>query len=161
MIRSAAFTDFQFIRHLYFHPHINPFLLYEMEEYDHFEAIFDVLMAQKSLFIFELDGQIKGMFKLYPLAFRTSHIAYLGGVAIAPDQIGKGYGKLMLAEIVTFAKARKFTRLELSTATINHVAIATYEKVGFQQEGVMRNYTFLKSENRYIDEVKMAILFDS
>jgi putative acetyltransferase len=100
------------------------------------------------------------MFKLAPLTHRTDHIAYLGGVAIHPDFAGKGLGDYMLREILALAKQSGLLRIELSTATINDRAIRLYEKTGFQKEGVLRRYTHLKSEGRFLDEVLMSCLLD-
>ena len=158
MIRNANQNDFEFIKSLYFYPDINPYLLYEMSEIEHFEAIFQQLIVNQILYVFEDEGIMKGMFKLGPFQHRTSHIVYLGGVAVAPMHAGKGLGATMLLEILEFAKTKSYRRIELSTATFNKKAIHLYEKIGFVQEGVMRNYTFLKSENRYIDEVLMSCL---
>jgi putative acetyltransferase len=159
MIKKATIEDFSFFKNLYFHPEINPFLLYEMEEAIHFEQIYNDLLKNDVLYAFEQDGVKVGMFKLVPLHYRTSHIAYLGGVAIHPDHKGKGLGYAMMLEIIRFGKEKGLLRMELSTATSNHAAIGLYEKVGFQQEGVLRNYTFLKSENRFLDEVLMSYLY--
>jgi RimJ/RimL family protein N-acetyltransferase len=66
----------------------------------------------------------------------------------------------MLKEILSYAKTCGFLRIELSTATINDKAIRLYEKVGFQKEGVLRKFCYLKSENRFLDEVMMAYLYE-
>ena len=158
MVRQATAKDFSFIYDLYFHPQINPFLLYEMMDKAAFRPIFKDLLKKKVLYIFDIDGEKVGMFKLIPLMYRTEHIAYLGGVAIHPQWAGKGFGVQMMQEILAYAKQCGILRIELSTATINEKAIHLYEKVGFQKEGVLRNYTYLKSENRFLDEVLMAYL---
>ena len=160
MVRKITAKDFNFIYSLYFHPEINPYLLYEMMDADTFKPIFKDLLKREIIFIFENEGQPVGMFKLFAHTYRASHIAYLGGVAIHPDYAGKGFGTTMLEEILTFGQERGFLRIELSTATINDKAIRLYEKCGFQKEGVLRNYTFLKSENRFLDEVMMAYLYE-
>jgi L-phenylalanine/L-methionine N-acetyltransferase len=158
MVRQAQSEDFDFIQSLYFHPHINPFLLYEMDEKAQFPTIFDNLMSNNSLYIFEKEGQKAGMFKFILLAHRNSHMAYLGGVAMHPDFAGQGLGYLMMSEIVDLGRKKGLRRIELSTATTNHKAMYLYEKVGFQKEGILRDYTHLKSENRFLDEVLMSIL---
>jgi L-phenylalanine/L-methionine N-acetyltransferase len=158
MIRNANNSDFNFIKSLYFHPDINPFLLYEMDEIDNFETIFQKLLAADILYVFENEGIMKGMCKIGPFQHRTSHIVYLGGVAIDPNHVGKGLGQTMVLEILDLAKAKGYHRIELSTASFNEKALYLYEKVGFVKEGVLRDYTFLKSENRYIDEVLMSCL---
>jgi putative acetyltransferase len=64
----------------------------------------------------------------------------------------------MLEEILALGRERGLLRIELSTATINERAIRLYEKMGFEKEGILRKYTYLKSEDRFLDEVLMAVL---
>jgi putative acetyltransferase len=160
MIRIATPFDFEFLYSLYFHPEINPFLLYEVMDTSDFQPIFRDLLEHNHLYVFEHHGQRLGMSKLVPLVHRNSHIAYLGGVAIHPDFAGKGLGEQMILEILSLAKTMGFLRVELTTATINERAIRLYEKTGFQKEGVLRRFTHLKSENRFLDEVIMSCLLD-
>lgn len=158
MLRLAVTDDFNFIKSLYFHKDINPFLLYEMAEEAHFQPIFQELLDKKVLFVFENEQKPAGMLKLQPLTFRLRHIAYLGGVAITPEYAGKGLAQKMFVAMIAYAKTQGILRIELSTATENDRAIALYEKMGFQKEGVLRKYTHLKSENIYLDEAMYAIL---
>ncbi len=161
MVRLANIKDFDFIYNLYFHHQINPFLLYEMMNVTDFFPIFEDLRQKNQLFIFEQNNEKIGMFKLYGLTYRTSHIAYLGGLAISPDFWGSGLGEKMLYEIIALAKVKGFWRIELSVAVENKKAMALYEKVGFVKEGILRNYTYLKSENRFLDECLMSYLLPS
>jgi L-phenylalanine/L-methionine N-acetyltransferase len=159
MVKSASTKDFDFFYELYFHPLINPYLLYEQMDKKSFRPIFKDLLKSGIIYIFNHEGQDVGMFKLCPLLHRTSHIAYLGGVGIHPKFGGKGLGTMMMQEIIAFGKEKGLLRIELSTATINDKAIHLYEKVGFQKEGVLRKYTNLKSEGRILDEVLMSYLY--
>lgn len=158
MIRKATINDFDYIYGLYMDNQINPYLLYEPMQRAEFRPIFNDLVEKGVKYIFSDGVNDIGMFKLVPLTYRTSHICYLGGVAIHPDFGGKGLGLKMMNEIVKYAKEQGFKRIELSTATFNEKAIKLYEKAGFQKEGVLRNYTHLVSEGMFIDEVLMAIL---
>ena len=159
MINAATEADFDFIYGLYMHPELNPYLLYEPMDQASFRPIFAQLLADKVLYIYSVHQQAAGMFKLIPLQHRTAHIAYLGGVAIAPAFAGHGLGTSMIKAILTFAQERNFKRVELSTGTNNPRAAHLYEKCGFQREGILRNYSFLKGENRYIDEVLMSYIW--
>lgn len=141
------------------HPEINPFLLYEPMDKPAFEPIFKQLLDDEVLYVFEEERTPIGMFKLIPLKHRTSHIAYLGGVAIAPEFAGKGYAKKMFSEIIALGKTKQLVRIELSASVDNKRAISLYEKCGFQAEGVLRKYTYLKNEDRYIDELLMSYLY--
>ena len=46
--------------------------------------------------------------------------------------------------------------VEAKNSTIE--AIKLYKKVGFEEEGVMRKYTYLKSEGRFLDELLMSYI---
>jgi RimJ/RimL family protein N-acetyltransferase len=159
MIRKATAKDIDFFYYLYMHPQANPFLLYEKMEAEEFKPVFNELMAKGVLYLFMQNDLPAGMFKLVPQQYRNSHIVYLGGLAIDPAKAGKGLGLTMMEGIKAYAKAAGFKRIELSVAAINEKAINLYLKAGFEKEGVLRNFTFLKSENSFLDEVMMAYLF--
>jgi RimJ/RimL family protein N-acetyltransferase len=161
MIRAAATVDFNFIYALYMHPAVNIYLLYEPMDENSFRPIFNELMSHNQLFVFEDGGQPVGMCKIVPQQYRNAHIAYLGGVAVDPAFAGKGYGTLMMTAIMNFIRDRGFKRIELSTATHNEKAIALYQKLGFQKEGVLQRFTYIASRNEYWDEAVMAYLFES
>lgn len=156
--RPATAEDFELMYNLYFHPDINPFLLYDPMERPEFVPIFNALLEQKVLYIFEYEGQAAGMFKLIPLAHRTAHIAYVGGVAMSPTYAGKGLGKRLMGAIIDLARTLGLRRLELSTATTNERAIRLYQSVGFEAEGVLRQYSWLRPQNEFLDEVMMSLL---
>lgn len=159
MIRKATTGDFDFVYELYMHPQVNRFLLYEQMPREPFEPIFNDLLSREVLFIYYHNNVATGMFKLVRHLYRNDHIGYLGSVAIYPEFAGKGLGYNMLLEILVHAKQTGILRIELSTATTNEKAIRLYEKAGFQKEGVLKKYTYLKSENLYLDEVMMAYLY--
>jgi putative acetyltransferase len=103
-----------------------------------------------------VDGKPVGMSKLVPMQHRNSHIVYLGGVAIDPAAGGKGYGAIMLQQVIDYAVKMGSLRIELSVATNNKRAIGLYQKLGFVQEGLFKKFSYLKSENIYLDEIFMA-----
>jgi putative acetyltransferase len=158
MVKIATPSDFKFIYNLYMHPLVNPYLLYEQMSEAEFQSIFDDLITRKLIYILAAEGQDVAMFKFIPMPFRNAHIAYLGGVGVHPDFGGKGFGKKLMQAVIDLAKAKGIYRIELSTATTNERAIRLYESIGFEKEGVLRQYTYLKSEDRYLDEVMMALL---
>ncbi len=159
MVQPADLKDFDFLYELYMHPKINPYLLYENMSAAAFMPIFESLLQQEVLFVYVADGVPAGMFKLVPQKYRNDHIIYLGGLAIAPAFSGMGEGHKMMNEIIAFARENGFLRIELSVASTNDKAIQLYEKVGFQKEGLLKKYTYLKSEQRFIDEFMMALVF--
>jgi L-phenylalanine/L-methionine N-acetyltransferase len=161
MHRKATQNDLQFIYDLYMHPQVNPFLLYEPMDIEEFKPIFDKLLENEIKYIFMGENSISvGMFKLFPWTYRASHIAYLGGLAIHPAYAGKRFGVKMMQEIIDLARQQGYKRIELSVATENLRAIELYKKVGFEAEGIMRKYTFLKQEERFLDELLMSYIFE-
>jgi putative acetyltransferase len=158
MLRIAQSADLGFFYRLYMHPQTNPWLLYEKMDEASFQPIYYELINRELLFVFEKDDVMLGMCKLMPMKHRNSHIIYLGGVAIDPDHTGRGLGREMLQEAIGLAKQRGYTRMELTVATFNDKAIALYESLGFVNEGQLKNYTYLASEKRYIDEFVFGLL---
>lgn len=159
MTRNITKNDFEFIYQLYMHPAVNSYLLYEKMSPAEFQPIFNELLNQKVLFIFSENNIDVGMFKLIPLQYRSSHINYLGGLAIHPKFAGMGYGNKMFKEILAIGAERNLKRIELSVATTNTKAINLYLKMGFETEGVLKKYTYLKAEDKYIDEQYMAYIY--
>lgn len=139
-------------------PKVNPYLLYEIMDSQTFRPIFDDLFQQEVLYLYKENSVTVGMCKLIRQKHRNEHLLYIGGVAIHPDFTGKGFGKKMMLEIIDFCTKTGVLRIELSVAAHNERAIQMYENVGFTKEGVMKNYTYLKSKNQFIDEVLMSKL---
>jgi RimJ/RimL family protein N-acetyltransferase len=160
MIRLAQREDFTFLHRLYMHPATNPWLLYEVQSFEEFSAELVMLTDKQMLYVFEPAGFPVGMFKLQPMKHRNSHIIYLGGVAIDPDHFGEGHGKNMINAAVRLAQSRGYRRMELTVATENTRAIRVYESVGFKFEGILIDYSYLASENKYIDEQVMGLIFE-
>lgn len=159
MVRNITAKDVDFIYRLYMHPQVNPWLLYEQMDQQAFLPIYNDLLSKNIIYIFNDDDADRGMFKLIYQQHRNAHTAYLGGVAIDPLSAGKGYALKMMEEIIDLGRMTGIKRIELSTAVVNEKAIRLYEKVGFEKEGVLKKYTWLKSEDRYIDEVMMSYLY--
>lgn len=158
MTRKATQNDLHFVYNLYMHPSVNPYLLYENMDLEQFKPIYQDLLDDDVKYIFQENDSPVGMFKLIRLKHRSSHIAYIGGLAIHPNFGGKGFGKKMMQEIIDLAKEMGIQRLELSVNSENFRAQKLYEKLGFEKEGVLRKYTHLMSEGRFLDEVMMAYL---
>lgn len=161
MTRKATASDFDFVYNLYMHPLTNNWLTYDFIQAADFIPIYNNLLKDEVLYIFEEAGIAKGMFKLIPLQHRNAHIVYLGGVAIHPNFTGRGLGTVMMQEIILLAKAQQKHRIELTTASENITAIRLYEKMGFQKEGLLKNFCYMKHENRYLDEAVYALLLST
>jgi L-phenylalanine/L-methionine N-acetyltransferase len=160
MYRKAVIADFDFVYEMYMHPIINPHLLYEHMDSESFKPIFEKLIEQSILYIYEENELAVGMFKFIPHTYRSAHVGYVGSFAIHPNFAGKGLGLKMMLAIIEMAKQNGFRRLELSAGIQNEKAIALYRKAGFGEEGILKKYTYFKSEDRYIDEMMMSYIIE-
>jgi putative acetyltransferase len=158
VVRKATQEDLDFIYGLYMHPNANPFLLYEQMGKEEFKPIFDDLLRRDIKYIYESEAVPVGMFKLVPNVYRASHVVYLGGLAVHPSFAGKGHGSTMMNEIIQYSAQQGFLRIELSVAVSNVKSQRLYEKAGFGREGILRRLTYLRSENKMVDEVMMSWL---
>ena len=92
-------------------------------------------------------------FKLAPLDKRATL-----GIAIGDKQYwGKGCGTDAMIVILRYGFQKlRLHKIELEVHNYNPRAIAVYEKLGFRQEGVRRDYTLWK--NKFYDCFSMGIL---
>lgn len=106
-------------------------------------------------FVVEVDGEVIGrcgMFNEDPLA-RHAEV----GIALASSARGQGHGTDALRALVGFLfSARNLHRLHLESLANNAAALASYRKVGFVEEGVLRQHAFADGE--YVDTVVMGLL---
>ncbi|PZT55259.1 GNAT family N-acetyltransferase [Paenibacillus silvae] len=87
---------------------------------------------------------------------RSAHIR----IAIdQPEQQGKGYGSEAMLLMLDYGFGiANLHRIELEVFTFNERAIRTYEKLGFQREGVKRDVLYYNHE--YHDAILMSMLED-
>lgn len=78
------------------------------------------------------------------------------GMGLRPTHRGRGLGKALLTTTLAAARAEQFIRTELTVYVDNAPAIALYERVGFQREGVIAKCALLAG--RYVDALLMALI---
>ncbi|MFC5583894.1 GNAT family N-acetyltransferase [Nitratireductor kimnyeongensis] len=86
----------------------------------------------------EEQGKVLG----YALALtrRTSGVARLYSIAVAPEETGKGVAALLLHYVENAAYARGFHTMRLEVRSDNQVAIRLYEKMGYRGFARYENY---------------------
>ena len=88
---------------------------------------------------------------------RAHGSARIGRVFVAPEHRGRGYGKQMTQHVLEIAFGRmRLHRVELSVFDFNVPAIACYERVGFQREGVRRDV--YRRPDGFWSEILMSVL---
>lgn len=82
----------------------------------------------------------------------------IGRVLVDPERRGQGLGgSMMRAALRKAFEELRAHRVELGVFDVNPAAIACYERVGFQRDGVRRD-SFLAMGETYWSEVVMSIL---
>jgi ribosomal-protein-alanine N-acetyltransferase len=93
---------------------------------------------------------------LHQIDFKNRHAGF-GIVIGAKEEWGKGFGTEATRLMVQHAfETLNLHRVWLHVYEYNQRGIRTYEKVGFQKEGVLRQDTY--RDGRYWDTIVMAIL---
>jgi RimJ/RimL family protein N-acetyltransferase len=111
-----------------------------------------------ALFVAELDtGELVGRLSLmrdpHPA---SSHVADLGlMVAMGYRRLGIGTALMEAAE--SWARESKIEKLELHVFPYNTAAIALYEKLGYEREGLRKEH-YTRSGGRRLDVILMAKL---
>ncbi|MCU1656599.1 MAG: family N-acetyltransferase [Pseudonocardiales bacterium] len=106
-------------------------------------------------FIISVDGRAVGRCTLFHEDRLARHAEV--GIALLPDERGRGYGTEGLRQAVEFGFGRRnLRRLYLWVLASNRAAIASYGKVGFVEEGRHREHCWVRG--RYEDEVAMGLL---
>ena len=79
------------------------------------------------------------------------------GLALLPEQQGKGYGRDVLRVLVDYGfRSRNLHRVHLQTLASNEMGLRAYRAVGFVEEGRQREHAWV--EGAYEDMVLMSVL---
>jgi putative acetyltransferase len=104
-----------------------------------------------------IDGKVIGTAGLHPADLRRrAHVASVG-MAVHDAYAGQGAGRALMDALLERAdRWMNIKRIELTVWSDNMRAIALYESVGFEREGVLRAYAF--RDGAYVDALTMARL---
>jgi RimJ/RimL family protein N-acetyltransferase len=89
---------------------------------------------------------------------RNRHSAYVV-IGVLQTASGRGFGSRLLEAVDAWAQLHGITRLELTVMSHNKRAIALYERLGYQVEGLRKRS--IRVHGEYVDELAMAKLLDS
>lgn len=86
---------------------------------------------------------------------RFLHVGTLG-IVISQSHAGKGLGRVMMNALIDWCKHNGQTeKVSLVTRSDNKRAIALYESLGFEQEGIFRKDSYVNGT--YYDSLSMAL----
>lgn len=86
---------------------------------------------------------------------KTLHRATFG-MAVVKSEWGQGLGKILLSELINFAKQAGYAMIELEVAATNATAVSLYKKLGFVVYGERPRSLKLKN-GAYYDELLMML----
>ena len=156
MLREAVRSNLEFVYDLYMDEIINPFIAYDPMPLPEFEPIFEQLLEETQLLLWEKEGEPLGMVQIQRGTHRFTHSAHLGGIAIIPRRQNEGLGTELMKEVLDLLRAEKLVRVELCVSADNPRGIAFYKKLGFQIEGTMKQYFSRAGREGFFDEHIMA-----
>lgn len=101
------------------------------------------------------EGQVVGWCDIHRgSAPRFDHTGSLG-MGVSKDFRGKGIGEALMRKALQLAREKKMEIVTLSVFSSNRAAIKMYEKIGFEIDGVRKDFS--KLEGRYEDITLMSI----
>ena len=105
-----------------------------------------------------VDGKLVGWCDIMPTPRPTRAHCGVLGIGIARDFRGRGIGRELMRAALERARRTQLTRIELSVRESNRNAIALYQRMGFEVEGLKRNA--VRVDGAYENDVCMALLLD-
>lgn len=162
MLRLGSEKDFDALYPIYMHPTINPYLSFEIVSKEEFAPIFDKLLQAGTLYVYEnTDAQVLATCIVRRSIRRCAHVVCLTTLATNPDFARQGVGtKFVRALIDEIRKNEEIKRIELYAEADNEIALKFYAKLGFQEEGRLKKYFKRATDDHFVDELVLAILFD-
>jgi len=160
MRRLATLHDIETVHAIYSHEEVLPYLTYERMALDDFRPVYAQLLGSGSFFVWELDGEVAGFYKATRLPGRANHVAQLGTLAVDPRRHGQGIAPAMVGDAIDRLRAEGVRRVELYAEADNERGLRFYKKLGFVEEGRLRNFYKRADQDHFIDELVLGLLLD-
>lgn len=105
-----------------------------------------------------VDGRIVANINLHGNERQRLQHSATFGISVLKEYWGRGIGKLLMEEMLTYAHWAGLTKINLKTRTDNINAIALYHKFGFTVEGIERRAMLVNDQ--YVDFLLMGLILD-
>ena len=134
---------------------------HELKEASFSDRIASLAGGQGKYLIAEVDGEPVAHACLWPMGLeKVSHVLRLD-MCVHVGHWRQGYGEGLLRSLLAWARSESGAhKIELLVRSENEGAVALYRKLGFVQEGCMKDRVRLRT-GRYIDDISMALLFSA
>jgi RimJ/RimL family protein N-acetyltransferase len=130
----------------------------ELSEQNTVKTIRALSESEKGIYLVaERENNIVGHAFLEPLHLKSiCHVAQLS-IGVHHGWQEKGIGAALMQRLIDWAKqSETIEKIELNVRASNHRAIALYKKMGFIEEGRLKNRIKIDA-NHYIDDILMAL----
>jgi RimJ/RimL family protein N-acetyltransferase len=108
------------------------------------------------LLVAEYEGEIIGNIDLTGHQRKVMKHTAVIGMGMLADWRNTGLGTALLSELIQWAKENPILELIwLQVYTENKAALKLYKKMGFQENGTIKN--FFKQDDRYFDNLTMSL----
>ncbi|MFH1741617.1 MAG: UDP-4-amino-4,6-dideoxy-N-acetyl-beta-L-altrosamine N-acetyltransferase [bacterium] len=158
-LRAIEKRDVEFLRNLRNKPEMRKYLcshmpISEIQQVGWYER--SASDARNQIFMVDDPaGETVGYVQLTNIDYKNRSVEI--GIHLGPSAQGKGYGRDAFHTLMRFAfEEMNMHRVYLYVFAFNERAIGLYEKLGFREEGRLRDSVF--QEGRYQDIVLMSIL---
>ncbi|TYR79989.1 GNAT family N-acetyltransferase [Priestia megaterium] len=105
----------------------------------------------------EVEGEVVGIARVLRGEIQMKRHTGLFRTWLVSKVQGMGIGKQLMNYTLKWSKENHLHKLSLTVFASNEVAYKLYEKVGFKQEGILKEQAFINNE--YVDEIYMSIFF--
>lgn len=163
MLRQGNEKDFDALYPIYMHPTVNPYLNFEITSKEEFSSVFQELLESGILYVYEnADGQILATCIVTRFERRCMHTVCLSTLATNPNYHRQGIGTKFLRELIgEIRKDTEVKRIELYAEVDNEIALNFYRKFGFEEEGRLKKYFKRAKDDHFVDELVLAMIFDT
>lgn len=111
------------------------------------DFMYEILENQFSYnFVLEENGVIIGYVGVW-IMYEQSQITTVG---IDPQYQRKGYGRILMEEMLNLATSQGCEVMSLEVRLSNHKAISLYKSLGFENQAIRKNYYQDNHEDAYL-----------
>lgn len=158
MRRPATPQDIEAVHAICSHEEVLPFLTYERMPLEDFRPIYRQLLDSGCFRIWDVGGEVAGFYEATRLPGRVSHVVQLGTLAVDPRRHGQGVAQAMIGDAIEGLKAEGIRRVELYAEADNERGLRFYRKLGFVEEGRLRDFYKRAHQDHFVDELIMGLL---
>jgi phosphinothricin acetyltransferase len=161
-IRSFEIKDTQYILDIINYNILNSTALYDYKTRnfeDQKRILEEKINKGFPVIVAEFEGKLVGFGMYSEFRFREAYkFTVEHSVYVSPNELGKGFGKLIMAQLIELAKAQGLHTIIGVIDSENKSSILFHEQFGFKTVGIVKEtgYKF----DRWLDSVFMQLLLE-